>query len=181
MSSSFSPARSLELVRMAPFGDGMKWIMRAPETEASEGLRCSGKGAAGIASPFVSSARAPSLRLACCLFASLRAASSKSGLRSAYFAICPPRSPPNAFADGLRCAAKVASPTVAPRGFGRPLGLSKARSSVAWNVASSATLRACKRARTSCICGVKRKGKKKTCVEVRCWLCIFQFLIRLFL
>ena len=35
MSSSFFPARSLELVRMAPFGDGMKWIMRAPKTEAS--------------------------------------------------------------------------------------------------------------------------------------------------
>ncbi|RLN04737.1 FIE2 [Panicum miliaceum] len=28
-------ARSLELVRMAPSGDGMKWIMRAPKTEAS--------------------------------------------------------------------------------------------------------------------------------------------------
>jgi len=123
---------------------------------------------------------APSLRLACCLFASLRAASSNSGLRSAYFSICPPRSTPNAFADGLRSAAKVAFPTVAPRGFDRPLGLSKARSSIVWNAARSATLRSCERARTSCICGVKRKGKKKTCVEVRCWLCIFQFLIRLF-
>jgi hypothetical protein len=59
--------------------------------------------------------------------------------------------------------AKVASPIVAPRGFGRPLGLSKARSSVAWNAASSATLRACERVRTSYICGVKREGKKKTC------------------
>jgi hypothetical protein len=29
------PAQSLELVRMAPSGDGMKWIMRAPKTEAS--------------------------------------------------------------------------------------------------------------------------------------------------
>ena len=50
-------------------------------------------------------------------------------------------------------------PNSSPSRLRSPLG----PSSVAWNMARSATLRACERARTFCICGVKRKGKKKTC------------------
>ena len=69
----------------------------------------------------------------------------------------------NAFDDGLHHRAKVAYPIVAPRGFGCSSEQPKVRPSGAWNAASSATLRACERERTSCIYGVKREGKKKTC------------------
>ena len=53
------------------------------------------------------------------------------------------------FDDGLRCQAKVASPTAAPRIFGCSSGQPKARPSGARNASSSANLRACERARTS--------------------------------
>ena len=55
----------------------------------------------------------------------------------------------NAFDDGLRHRAKVASSIVTPRGFGCSSEQPKVRPSGAWNTASSATLRACERARTS--------------------------------
>ena len=67
-----------------------------------------------------------------------------------HFAIRPlPHSEPNAFDDGLRHRAKVAYPIVAPRGFGCSSEQPKVRPSGARNTASSATLRACERVRTS--------------------------------
>ena len=67
-----------------------------------------------------------------------------------HFAARPlPRSEPNAFADGLRHRAKVASPTVTPRGFSCSSEQPKVRPSGTRNAASSATLRVCERARTS--------------------------------
>ena len=99
------------------------------------------------------------------LFTPLRTASGDSGLRFAVFVPSPSLtffftfvvffaarplfcSELKVFDDGLRCQAKVASPTVAPRVFGCSSGQPKARPSGSRNASSCATLRVCGLART---------------------------------